>query len=55
MVDGSVFQEKEVSVNQCTCQMLGSVASEFILDYWDNQKSGLDDDKESSEVDANSI
>ncbi|CAL8073808.1 unnamed protein product [Orchesella dallaii] len=46
VVDGSVFQEKEVSVNQCTCQMLGSVASEFILDYWDNQASGLDNSLE---------
>lgn len=57
VVDGSVFQEKEVSVNQCTCQMLGSVASEFILDYWDNQESGLTDKSSSSNDidDGNSI
>jgi len=44
VVDGSVFQEREVSVNQCTCQMLGSVASEIILDYWEDRPSYSDDD-----------
>lgn len=37
--------------------MLGSVASEFILDYWDNQESGLTDKSSSSNDidDGNSI
>jgi hypothetical protein len=45
VIDGSVLQEKEVSVNQCTCQMLGALASEFIKDYWE-QKEHLDEIEE---------
>jgi len=50
VVDGSVMQEREVSVNQCTCQMLGSLASEFIKEQWqqkekDQQEHASDEDK----------
>lgn len=38
VIDGSVMQEREVSVNQCTCQMLGSLAAEFIQDHWEQKE-----------------
>jgi len=36
IIDGSVLQESEVSVNQCTAMMLASVSSEMLLDYHEN-------------------